>query len=258
LVNGNREGDYMAGQTGAPTVLPPPTTDQTRVGPLVKISLVKGHSLDRLRRKDSERLLRTLKHLIKKERVGVVQKLTLTSRVRPHPHPGLASLDGLTPGASQSRDLLGAAKQLDLQGSDLLGQASLTPGWDLPSAEVVEMELWDAERQGLLSLPSEARAEDEMSLDHLLDVLTQLQYHTRQEDGVGICSQFLVGTCPSGERCRGHHTALPYHWQLRRAGSQHWQSIQEDAQETLERLYCDPDKEKITLRYRCVLPWLRH
>ncbi|XP_078389943.1 protein mono-ADP-ribosyltransferase TIPARP-like [Cetorhinus maximus] len=243
----------MAGQTGATAATPSPTAARTRVDPLVKISLVKGHSLDQLRRKkDTERLLRTLKHLIKKERVGVIHKPALTARPRPHPHSGLASFDGLTPAANQPCDPWQAAKQMDLQASDLLGQASLAPGRDFPSTEAVEMELREAESLGRPTPACEAPAlaEDEMSLDRLLDVLTQLQYHTRQDDGVWICSRFLVGCCPSGDCCPGHHTALPYHWQLRRADSQRWESVQEDAQETLERLYCDPDKEKITLRYR--------
>ncbi|XP_067880034.1 protein mono-ADP-ribosyltransferase TIPARP-like [Heterodontus francisci] len=232
---------------------PSPTADRAHVGPLLKISLVKTHSLDRLRRKkDGEQLLRTLKHLIKKERVSVAQKPALATGAGPRPRSGLAGFDGLTPATNQPCDLLRAAKLLDLQALDLLGRASLSPSLEFPSPEAVEMELREAESLGRVSPAGEApaSAEDEMSLDRLLDVLTQLQYHTRQEDGLWICSRFLVGSCPDGDSCCCHHTALPYHWQLRRADSQRWESVQEDAQEALERLYCDPDKEKITLCYR--------
>ncbi|XP_048475920.1 protein mono-ADP-ribosyltransferase TIPARP-like [Rhincodon typus] len=233
----------MAGHTGTVASDPSPDADRAHVDPLVKISLVKAHPMDRLRRKkDSERLLRTLKHLIKKERVSVVQPSPLVTRTGSP--PGLASLDSLAP----------AAKPLDLQATtNLLGQASaVSPGWELPSTEAVEMELREAESLGRRTPSCEAPAfpEDEMSLDHLLDVLTQLQYHTRQENGVSICSRFLVGCCLEGDCCPYHHTALPYHWQMRRAATQHWESVQEEGQEMLERLYCDPDKEKVTLRYR--------
>ncbi|XP_078063990.1 protein mono-ADP-ribosyltransferase TIPARP-like [Mustelus asterias] len=223
----------MAGHSGG-AVIPYPAADRARVGSLVRVSLTKGHSLDRLRRKkDGERLLRTLKHLIKKERAGLVQKPTLTARVGVHPRSGLASSDRCAP--------------------DPLGQASLPPDWDFPSAQGVETELREAEcrgRSGPLACEAPDAGQEDMSLDRLLDVLTQLQYHTRQGEGVPVCSQFLLGSCPRGDCCPEHHTALPYHWQLRRASSLGWESVQEDSQETLERLYCDPDKEKITLRYR--------
>ncbi|XP_072447634.1 protein mono-ADP-ribosyltransferase TIPARP-like [Chiloscyllium punctatum] len=229
----------MAGHTVSDPIR---AADPAHVDPLVKISLVKAHPMDRLRRrKDSERLLRTLKHLIKKERVSVVQPSSLTTR--PGCLPGLAGLDSLAP----------AAKQLDLQASTLPGQGSaVPPSWDLPSTEAVEVELRAAESLGRRTPSCEAPAfpEDEMSLDRLLDVLTQLQYHTRQEDGVSICTRFLEACCPDGECCPYHHTALPYHWQMRRVVTQQWESVQEEGQEMLERLYCDPDKEKVTLHYR--------
>lgn len=89
---------------------------------------------------------------------------------------------------------------------------------------------------------------DEASLDLVFELLMQLQYHTRPDD-VPICVEFLGGTCVYGCDCVQHHTALPYHWQIRRANKRVWQSVAEDAQEQLERLYCNPDVHQVRLRY---------
>ncbi|MCI4378946.1 hypothetical protein PGIGA_G00222070 [Pangasianodon gigas] len=90
---------------------------------------------------------------------------------------------------------------------------------------------------------------DEASLDLVFELLMQLQYHTRQDDGVHICVDFLRGACLCGSECVRHHTALPYHWQIRRADTRVWQSVAEDAQEQLERLYCNPDNEQVRLKF---------
>ncbi|XP_058243851.1 protein mono-ADP-ribosyltransferase TIPARP isoform X2 [Hemibagrus wyckioides] len=90
---------------------------------------------------------------------------------------------------------------------------------------------------------------DEASLDLVFELLMQLQYHTRQDDAVHICVDFLRGACLCGSECPRHHTALPYHWQIRRADTRVWQSVAEDAQEQLERLYCNPDNEKVQLKF---------
>ncbi|GAA6065066.1 protein mono-ADP-ribosyltransferase TIPARP isoform X1 [Tachysurus ichikawai] len=90
---------------------------------------------------------------------------------------------------------------------------------------------------------------DEASLDLVFELLMQLQYHTRQDDAVHICVDFLRGACLCGSECPRHHTALPYHWQIRRADTFVWQSVAEDAQEQLERLYCNPDNEQIRLKF---------
>ncbi|XP_051900643.1 protein mono-ADP-ribosyltransferase TIPARP-like [Pristis pectinata] len=212
----------------------------TAVGPLLKVALIKTHTLDhQRRRKESERLLRTLKHLIKKERIGAGQKLGPAASPGP---TGPLTLDCLNFTLSRPCD---PAKQLDLQVVDVSVNLASSP-------EAMEVELREAEtlRQASPACEASCSPEDEMSLDHLLDVLTQLQYHTHQGEGLCICWRFLVGTCPSGDRCPQHHTALPYHWQLRRVDSRRWESVQEDAQEALERLYCDPEREKVTLNYR--------
>lgn len=91
---------------------------------------------------------------------------------------------------------------------------------------------------------------EEASLDLVFELLTQLQYHTHQSDSVDICVDFLQGQCVYGNDCAHHHTVLPYHWQIRRSSSQTWQSIADDSQEQLERLYCNPDNEQISLKYQ--------
>lgn len=91
---------------------------------------------------------------------------------------------------------------------------------------------------------------EEASLDLVFELLTQLQYHTHQSDSVDICVDFLQGRCVYGNDCAHHHTVLPYHWQIRRSSSQTWQSIADDSQEQLERLYCNPDNEQVRLKFQ--------
>ncbi|KAL8187915.1 UNVERIFIED_CONTAM: hypothetical protein K2H54_057862 [Gekko kuhli] len=91
---------------------------------------------------------------------------------------------------------------------------------------------------------------EEASLDLVFEILNQLQYHTHQKDGVDICVDFLQGGCVLGSDCPQHHTVLPYHWQVRRTPSQAWQSVTNDSQEHLERLYCNPDNDRVKVRYR--------
>ncbi|XP_029963853.1 protein mono-ADP-ribosyltransferase TIPARP [Salarias fasciatus] len=91
---------------------------------------------------------------------------------------------------------------------------------------------------------------EEVSLDLVFELLTQLQYHTHQLDSIDICVDFLQGLCVYGNDCAHHHTVLPYHWQIRKSSSQAWQSIADDSQEQLERLYCNPDNEQVTLKFQ--------
>ncbi|KAK1785357.1 hypothetical protein P4O66_018737, partial [Electrophorus voltai] len=90
---------------------------------------------------------------------------------------------------------------------------------------------------------------EEASLDLVFELLTQLQYHTHQGDAVSVCVDFLQGVCVYGSDCAQHHTVLPYHWQIRRADTQVWQSISDESQEQLERLYCNPDNEQVRLKF---------
>ncbi|KAG8136080.1 hypothetical protein E2320_009050 [Naja naja] len=91
---------------------------------------------------------------------------------------------------------------------------------------------------------------EDASLDLVFELLNQLQYHTHQKDGIEICVHFLQGMCVYGSDCPKHHTVLPYHWQARRTSTQAWQSVTPDSQEHLERLYCNPDNDKVKMRYR--------
>lgn len=91
---------------------------------------------------------------------------------------------------------------------------------------------------------------EEASLDLVFELLTQLQYHTHQSDSVDICVDFLQGRCVYGNDCAHHHTVLPYHWQIRRSSNQTWQSIADDSQEQLERLFCNPDNEQVRLKFQ--------
>ncbi|XP_061537904.1 protein mono-ADP-ribosyltransferase TIPARP [Phycodurus eques] len=91
---------------------------------------------------------------------------------------------------------------------------------------------------------------EEASLDLVFELLTQLQYHTHQSDSVDICVDFLQGQCVYGSDCAHHHTVLPYHWQIRRSETQTWQSIADESQEQLERLYCNPDNDQVRLKYQ--------
>ncbi|KAM8973014.1 LOW QUALITY PROTEIN: protein mono-ADP-ribosyltransferase TIPARP-like [Pelodytes ibericus] len=73
------------------------------------------------------------------------------------------------------------------------------------------------------------------------DALKDQSYHTHQDDGIDICSHFLLGQCFFGPSCSQHHTVLPFTWQLRETLTQTWSSIKEGAQESLERLFSDPE-----------------
>lgn len=91
---------------------------------------------------------------------------------------------------------------------------------------------------------------DEASLLLVFELLNQLQYHVHQKDGVDICVEFLQGLCFYGKDCQKHHTVLPYHWQVRRRATGVWQSVNDDSQEHIERLYCSPDSDRIKMRYQ--------
>ncbi|XP_068136951.1 protein mono-ADP-ribosyltransferase TIPARP [Hyperolius riggenbachi] len=91
---------------------------------------------------------------------------------------------------------------------------------------------------------------EEASLLLVFELLNQLQYHVHQKDGIDVCVEFLQGLCFYGKDCQKHHTVLPYHWQVRQRATGLWQSIIDDSQEHLERLYCSPDSDRIKLRYQ--------
>lgn len=90
---------------------------------------------------------------------------------------------------------------------------------------------------------------EEASLDLVFELVNQLQYHTHQENGIEICMDFLQGTCIYGRDCLKHHTVLPYHWQIKRTTTQKWQSVSNDSQEHLERFYCNPENDRMRMKY---------
>uniref|UniRef100_A0A8C9QIM1 TCDD inducible poly(ADP-ribose) polymerase n=1 Tax=Spermophilus dauricus TaxID=99837 RepID=A0A8C9QIM1_SPEDA len=90
---------------------------------------------------------------------------------------------------------------------------------------------------------------EEASLDLVFELVNQLQYHTHQENGIEICMEFLQGTCIYGRDCLKHHTVLPYHWQIKRTTTQKWQSVSNDSQEHLERFYCNPENDRMRMKY---------
>uniref|UniRef100_UPI0035902285 protein mono-ADP-ribosyltransferase TIPARP-like isoform X2 n=1 Tax=Myxine glutinosa TaxID=7769 RepID=UPI0035902285 len=104
-----------------------------------------------------------------------------------------------------------------------------------------------------------AQADDELvtpdDLDLVSSVLQLAQRHTHVADGIDICAEFLAAECDLWGECPRHHTTLPYHWQLRRriptpTGTNLWESLPEAAQEGLERLYCDPERDAIEMHFQ--------
>lgn len=143
-----------------------------------------------------------------------------------------------TPPSAPPRE--GGNKTSDLFASEALRGAtrlSITAGGSPPLAQPYKGVLFQDKSE-------------EASLDLVFELLTQLQYHTHQADAVSICVEFLQGLCVYGSDCAHHHTVLPYHWQIRRGSTQRWQSIADDSQEQLERLYCNPDNEQVRLKFQ--------
>ncbi|KAG6937373.1 TCDD-inducible poly(ADP-ribose) polymerase [Chelydra serpentina] len=75
----------------------------------------------------------------------------------------------------------------------------------------------------------------------------EIQFHIHQANGIRICDRFLLGLCKEGERCQLHHTRYPYHWQVMRKKKGVWQSVNESAQQHLEKLYSNVNDSLVTL-----------
>ncbi|CAM5139596.1 unnamed protein product [Natator depressus] len=130
--------------------------------------------------------------------------------------------------------------------------APAAPAGD-PYGERVEVALREAEAAPEPS-PEAGPGCEELTLDHLLEIVAQLEYHTHPEDGVHICPHFLLGCCFSGAHCPQHHTLLPFHWQLWQSARlpPGWLSVGPEAHETLERLYSDPERTHVRASYQGV------
>ncbi|EMP31633.1 TCDD-inducible poly [ADP-ribose] polymerase [Chelonia mydas] len=74
-----------------------------------------------------------------------------------------------------------------------------------------------------------------------------IQFHIHHANGIRICDRFLLGLCKEGERCQLHHTCYPYHWQVMRKKKGVWQSVNESAQQHLEKLYSNVNDSLVTL-----------
>ncbi|XP_065279331.1 protein mono-ADP-ribosyltransferase TIPARP-like [Emys orbicularis] len=74
-----------------------------------------------------------------------------------------------------------------------------------------------------------------------------IQFHIHQANGIRICDRFLLGLCKEVERCQLHHTCYPYHWQVMRKKKGVWQSMNESAQQHLEKLYSNVNDSLVTL-----------
>ncbi|CAM5179206.1 unnamed protein product [Eretmochelys imbricata] len=125
---------------------------------------------------------------------------------------------------------------------------SAAPAGD-PYGERVELALREAAPE---PSPEAGPGCEELTLDHLLEIVAQLEYHTRPEDGVRVCPHFLLGCCFSGARCPPHRTLLPYLWQLWRSTSlpPGWLSVGPEAHGALERLYGDPGRTHVRASYQ--------
>uniref|UniRef100_A0A8C8SUV8 Uncharacterized protein n=1 Tax=Pelusios castaneus TaxID=367368 RepID=A0A8C8SUV8_9SAUR len=122
-----------------------------------------------------------------------------------------------------------------------------------PASEMIELALWEPEIAPGPALGEELGVE-ELTLDDVLEIMAQLEYHTHAEEGVDICSDFLLARCFSGASCPQHHTQLPYHWQLWYSANlpPHWLSVGPEAHETLERIYSDPERTHVRASYQGV------
>ncbi|CAM4690477.1 unnamed protein product, partial [Lepidochelys olivacea] len=129
---------------------------------------------------------------------------------------------------------------------------SAAPAGD-PYGERVELALREAAPE---PSPEAGPGCEELTLDHLLEIVAQLEYHTRPEDGVRICPHFLLGCCFSGARCPPHRTLLPYLWQLWWSTSlpPGWLSVGPEAHGALERLYGDPERTHVRASYQGTSP----
>ncbi|XP_030043391.1 protein mono-ADP-ribosyltransferase TIPARP [Microcaecilia unicolor] len=103
-------------------------------------------------------------------------------------------------------------------------------------------------------IPQEAHPEQQESPKYVQQVGEaggpgphQSVYHTKQQDGILICDNFLLGKCENGSLCSYHHTPQPYLWQLRLKAVRQWASLEGCAAEQLERLYCNM-KDRATLK----------
>ncbi|XP_069502421.1 protein mono-ADP-ribosyltransferase TIPARP-like [Ambystoma mexicanum] len=157
----------------------------------------------------------------------------------------LATVDCTSPGQEDSRK----DPQCGLKLSDLVSTGVVTRD---TFSDTVEQAFQDAESLAAVAAEDVSKLEEDLTIDHILEVVNQLHYHIHKEEGIEICPNFLLGCCLNGHKCPMHHTILPYHWQLWHMPTESWESVGGDAQEILERLYSDPAKVHIRATYQCI------
>ncbi|XP_077467832.1 protein mono-ADP-ribosyltransferase TIPARP [Stigmatopora argus] len=188
------------------------------------------------------------------EMADTTAELEETERRGERPKAGLRAAGGAGTITSAGRDIPPiVAPQASHQEEAIKSNGLLTHPNPTPAKDCISLQ------DSLPPLPQAQQADkgvlfqdksEEASLDLVFELLTQLQYHTHQADCVDICVDFLQGQCVYGSDCAHHHTVLPFHWQIRRSDTQTWQSIADESQEQLERLYCNPDNDQVRLKYQ--------
>ncbi|XP_061523567.1 protein mono-ADP-ribosyltransferase TIPARP-like [Phycodurus eques] len=93
-------------------------------------------------------------------------------------------------------------------------------------------------------LPQPLPAAQDPVLPPVPSVYTWSSHH------VDICDRFLLGMCRGPDLCKMHHTLFPFHWQLYSNVARRWVDIRPRAQLLLERMYCNVDRETVTLKDR--------
>ncbi|XP_075062540.1 protein mono-ADP-ribosyltransferase TIPARP-like [Mixophyes fleayi] len=111
-----------------------------------------------------------------------------------------------------------------------------------------DMESGNETRPVESTLAAVVQEEKGTSLGEQLEIYFNMnpEYNIHQGDDIDICSNFLIGYCPQFFLCPQHHTVFTYVWQLRDKVTNTWGSMDDGAQQVLERLFSDPAKAQVT------------
>ncbi|KAI1888559.1 hypothetical protein AGOR_G00186420 [Albula goreensis] len=110
------------------------------------------------------------------------------------------------------------------------------PVWDHMRAAQVEA-LWSVTPYGIT-----------VQMTPLTSQKTQGKTHSASQPAVLLKTQPSAQPVPFKLTCKMHHTPYPFHWQLRCSDTHQWVNVSLSAQVTLEKLYCDVDRETIKLQ----------
>lgn len=82
----------------------------------------------------------------------------------------------------------------------------------------------------------------------MFELVNQLQYHTHQENGIEICMDFARHLYLwQGLFEAPHDLAISLADQEDNYAK--WQSVSNDSQEHLERFYCNPENDRMRMKY---------